>query len=138
MRRGHLPSIKGVEDGPTTIDLREIPPTVAEVIVLAVLEAFERRAVKTGEAEKWKGGREEASGWRQLEVDQQHLRETSCMMCETSAPISSPHAGRCQVFHSVTFLVPNFDPDYIMWPSHVERISRHFNAQVRRGERSLG
>lgn len=48
MRKGHVPSIVGVEDGPTTVDLREIPPTIAEVMVLAVLAAFERRADKTG------------------------------------------------------------------------------------------
>ena len=36
------------------------------------------------------------------------------------------------MFHSVTFLVPSFDPDYIMWPSRVEKLSRHYDNQVRR------
>lgn len=48
MSKGFLPSIRGVDEGPFTVDLRTMPPTVSEVTVLAVLMAFERRAVKTG------------------------------------------------------------------------------------------
>ena len=90
MGKGFVPSIRGVDEGPFTVDLREMPPTVSEVTVLAVLAALERRAVKT---------------------------------------------GRCKVFHSVTFLVPPFDPDYIMWPSYVDKLSRHYNLRVRWGGR---
>ena len=34
------------------------------------------------------------------------------------------------MFHSVTFLVPSFDPDYIMWPSYEEKLNRHYNLVV--------
>lgn len=85
INKGHLPiNIKGVEEGPSTIDLCGIPPTLAEVIVMAVLSAFERRAVKT---------------------------------------------GRCQVFHNVTFLVPSFNPDYVMWPSYVDKVHLYYEEQ---------
>jgi len=46
MSRGHLPSIKGVEEGPATIDLRGVPPSLAEIIVVSVLSAFEKRSTR--------------------------------------------------------------------------------------------
>ena len=48
MSKGHVLSTKGVEEGPFTVDLRAMPPTLSEVLVLSVLSAFERRAAKTG------------------------------------------------------------------------------------------
>ena len=44
-----------MEEGPFTVDLRALPPTVSEVLVLAVLAAFERRAAKTG-GDQGRGG----------------------------------------------------------------------------------
>lgn len=49
MSKGLIPSIK-VDEGPVSVDLRGMPPTVAELLVLAVLAAFDKRAAKTGGA----------------------------------------------------------------------------------------
>ncbi|GAX74542.1 hypothetical protein CEUSTIGMA_g1991.t1 [Chlamydomonas eustigma] len=81
MSRGFIPSIK-VDEGPATIDLREMPPTISELVVQYVLSAFEKRAIKT---------------------------------------------GRCQVTSSVTFLVPQFDRNYILWPSYGEKMNKHYS-----------
>lgn len=48
MHKGFLPNVKGVEDGPMTFDLRSVPPTVAEVILVSVLASLDKRAAKTG------------------------------------------------------------------------------------------
>jgi hypothetical protein len=39
---------QGVEDGPATVDLRGMPPALAELIVASALSALEKRAARTG------------------------------------------------------------------------------------------
>lgn len=74
-----LPSFK--VDDPMSIDMRSMPPTLAEVYVHAILNAIEQR----------------------------------------SGQFKSFQAQR------ITFLVPPFDPDLIMWPTYVEKLNRHYS-----------
>ena len=48
-----------------------------------------------------------------------------------TSSVSFSTADRYQFVHNISFLVPPFDPDYINWPSYVEKLNRHYDAQVR-------
>ena len=50
-------------------------------------------------------------------------------LCLLLSPATT--ADRYQFVHNISFLVPPFDPDYINWPSYVEKLNRHYDAQVR-------
>lgn len=81
--RGILPRIN--LDAALNIDFSPMPPNVAEVYVLSVLQALERKASRLGHD-----------------------------------------------FHNttITFLVPPFDADIVLWPSYVEKQERHFTQEV--------
>lgn len=81
--RGILPRIN--LDSALTVNFSSMPPNVAEVYVLSILLALERKAARVGHD-----------------------------------------------YHNttVTFLVPPFDPDVILWPSYVEKQERPLTQDV--------
>jgi len=97
--RGFLPSF--TVEQPCTLDLRMMPPTLAEVYTIAVTAALERRA--------------------------QRLRAAATAEAATATgSVAKQHTGDKSIFfHRVTLLVPPFDPDITMWPSRVEKLHRH-------------
>eukprot|EP00798_Chlamydomonas_sp_ICE-L_P004335 gene4335-14448_t len=49
--RGQIASYKAVDEAPMTLDLRSYPPTLAEVMVLGLLNAVEKRVARTGQSQ---------------------------------------------------------------------------------------
>ncbi|GLI62167.1 hypothetical protein VaNZ11_004747 [Volvox africanus] len=87
-------------EAPMVVDMRNMPPVVAEVYVLHVLLTLERRARRRQQAAE-----------------------------ATEAPgVGSYH-------HSITLLVPPFDPDLVKWPSYVDRLMNRYTAMISSDER---
>ncbi|KXZ51095.1 hypothetical protein GPECTOR_14g78 [Gonium pectorale] len=98
INRGLLPAYD--PEAPLVLNMRRLPPSVAEVYVLYMLRTLERRSErrKAAAAESAMAGGGAGSG-------------------------GSYH-------HSITLLVPPFDPDLVQWPSYLERLMNHYSAEM--------
>ncbi|EFJ49645.1 hypothetical protein VOLCADRAFT_104228 [Volvox carteri f. nagariensis] len=98
--KGLVPSYD--PEAPMVVDMRNMPPVVAEVYVLHVLLTLERRARRR----------------------QQQAADSA----------EAPGAG--SYHHSITLLVPPFDPDLVKWPSYVDRVMNRYTATMAAEERA--
>ncbi|KAG2495157.1 hypothetical protein HYH03_006765 [Edaphochlamys debaryana] len=122
--RGLLPRFD--PEAPFVLDMRRLPPVVAEVYVLHMLLQLERRAARkmaAAEAEAAAAAAEAAAA--------------EGAEARASAPAAVAKARRrANYHHNITFLVPPFDPDYVKWPSYVEREMHHYTTDMSESARA--
>ncbi|GFR52105.1 hypothetical protein Agub_g14618 [Astrephomene gubernaculifera] len=116
--RGLLPSYD--PDKPLVMDMRRMPPVVAEVYVLHMLFNLERRAARRwAEAEAAAESAASAAGGGGGGAG-----GSSAVAAAAAA------ARRASYYHPITLLVPPFDPDLVKWPSYVERVVNRYTASM--------
>ncbi|GLC36947.1 hypothetical protein PLESTB_000175400 [Pleodorina starrii] len=93
-------------DAPMVVDMRNMPPVVAEVYVLHVLLTLDRRARR---------------------------RQAESATESGAAPGVGVSGG---YHNSITLLVPPFDPDLVKWPSYVDRLMNRYTAMMEPEERA--
>ena len=126
--RGLLPKFD--PDAPLVMDMRRLPPVVAEVYVLHILQTLDRRA-KRKAAEAEAAAKKAALAGMDLD---KAAGVTDRMSMADRGLAALAGAARPRVkdnyHHSITLLVPPFNPDLVKWPSYLERIMNRYTDHV--------